>query len=353
MPKMTGRSVSDRSSRRVTRMTDLEIGIDDPGRFSDRHKRILKAALSAVCAAFILWLFATANYDISKVGSIALSPAGLAFIAQGIMSMVLGVTSAVFFGAIENRYSRSRLEKIYQSGPIDLIKDVLGLIRVKGQKGFVYGETIEYILMPNKHDEFLTMRVQFSYSKTLASRDLLFRVFTLKTSDDQMAFVRDQSAVDALYETSELFFHVPDAELRERFGDEAVDATYAFLFLRIAGVNTAPTPVPGDPTLLFCRVPQTHDLSQPVHLEYAFQYAVPKSDIVFGLAECLTKGLTIKFVRDGALAGKIEAEAYEIITAAHGNPAINEDPPGTHLIKHDGWVIPKSGAVFHWWPIEQ
>lgn len=337
--------------RPMTSFPDGDASATETGALPSRHRSLIKWSLVGLAVSFFFWLFAAADYKLSQLGTLVASPGSGEFISQSVMSIILGVLSAIFFSAHENKHAQAKLQEIYRSGPRDLITDTLRLLEQKCSKGLMYDETIEYILGPSDNDGFLIMRVRYSYKKIISDRNLFFRVIRLKSLEEQRHFHRDQAAIDALYAGSELFQQVDEVELREQFGDDVIDSAFIFHYIKMGGSNIELTKVVGDPTSLYCSVPTSHDLNQPVQLDYSFQFAVPKSDIAFGVAEFLTNGLTIRFVRDGALSGKIGAEAYEIISAAQGSPTISENPPGTHGVSHEGWVIPKSGAIFHWWPI--
>ncbi len=316
----------------------------------DRRKRRLVFWIAAALIVFFAaWVFALASYDLSKVLGVLVSSKTVEFFSQAVLSILLGVVAAVPFSVFENHTYKGEIDRLYSAGPPELVQEAIGLLD-RHKRALVFDYHIEYLLSPGDAEGFLVLRVKFSYRKLLSDRDLHFRVMRLKTPDDRENFAQNQAAVDALYAKSELFFYVDEVDLRQRFGHEVIDRAYAFEYLKIAGNRVVPSVVPTDPGSLHAQLPKGHSLREPVPLEYCFRFAVAVPDIIFCLAEFPTKGVEVKFIRDSSIRDSIAVEAFELMSATTGNATVAEDSPGTHLVSHNGWVLPKSGAVFHWYP---
>ncbi len=314
-----------------------------------RKRRLVYWIVGALLAFFAAWVFALASYDLKKVASVLVSAKNVEFFSQAALTILLGVIAAVAFSIFDNHAYKTELGRIYNSAPPELVQEAIELLD-KHKSALVFDYHVEYTLSESDTPGFLILRLKFSYQKLLSDRDLHFRIMRLKTPDDRQNFAQNQAAVDALYAKSELFFYIDEVDLRKTFGHEAVDRAYSFEYLKIAGTKVIPSVVPTDPGSLHAQLPTGHSLREPVPLEYCFRFAVAVPDIIFCLAEFPTKGVEVKFVRDSSIRDSVTVEAFELMSATTGNATVAEDSPGTHLVSHNGWVLPKSGAVFHWYP---
>jgi hypothetical protein len=311
---------------------------------------LLRLTTVAAIVFFVLWALAIANYKIGNVLGAVLSKDSIIFITQSVLSIILGVVASIMYSAFENKAYRSQLDEIFSAGPRELVDAAITLLR-RHKQALVYDYNVEYTLTPHASGKCLIMRVRFSYKKRLSERDLYFRVMRLKRPEDEAMFSANQVAVDSLYTKSELFYWIDEVDLRRQIGDDPIESAYSFEHLKIGGSPVSPSAVPTDPGSLYARIADNIDLGSPVAIEYAFRFAVPLSDVQFCMAEYPTKGTRIRFERDSALRPLIGGEAFELMSATEGNAAIVEDSPGVHVVSHDGWLLPKSGAVFHWYPL--
>lgn len=316
-----------------------------------RRRRLVIWAVLAVVALFGAWAFALSDYKLSRLLSAISSRESIIFITQGTLSILLGVISAVAYGAFENQFHKAAVTRIYSAGPSDLVDEALGLVE-RHRGTLMQDYDVEYRLVPSGTDGLLSLRVRYSYKKLLTHRDLFFRIMRLRNEEEVLAYEKNQTAVNALYDQSELFFYYPELDLRRKFGDTAVDASFGFEYIKVGGAKVELTPIPTDVNTVHYSVPSSVDMSGPVSLEYCFKYPVLNSDLVFCVIEYPTKGVEVRFTRDSALRDSIGVFACEFMSATEGNASVTEDSPGTHAISHSGWVLPKSGAVFNWYPCE-
>lgn len=303
---------------------------------------------SAIPAFLIVWILAASDYDVSKIDDVLASAQGIEFLAAAVLSVLLGVVSAIFYSSFENKAHRAELERIYRVGPSDLVSQAIQLLQ-QPPLSRQYKYLVEYTLLPANGAAYFKMRVRFSYEKTFPERDLFMRVIRHKTAQERIDFARNQSAVDALYRHSELFFYVDEVGLREKHGDDVIEREFFFNYVKIDGSKVELEQVPGDPHTQVCRIADSYDLAKPISFEYCFEYAAYADDIVFTVVEFPTKGLTVKFSRDPRIQDAVSVDALEMMSATQGAATIGEDTPGEHIVKHPGWVLAKSGAVFHWY----
>lgn len=337
-------------------MLKPEVAVSDLGEDlraynSERKAKIKRFAIvfGVFVGIMIAILLTYVHFNLMEASRVLISPAGLKAVAQGSIAVAIGFGTSILYTWWDNNPLAADIRKKQKDVPDGLFYEGLSLLSRHGSI-FVLDYKVEHFLSATDTDGLYRMKVIFSYRKRFTHRQLSFIITRVRTPLDSKEFDSDEYEDEKVFVKDELSYDTYEVDLIGKFGQEKIDEIFKFCYIKVNGRNVVPTHGENFPDEYYCYIPDDIKIMEPLEIEYSLEYAVPPSDIRYCNVVFPTHGVEIAFVREGNIRDRISADAFELMTKTRGRARVSERSPGLHSIRHKGWVLPKSGAGFYWYP---
>ncbi len=267
-----------------------------------------------------------------------------------LLSIPAALIASVFYGFVVNERHLIALSDIQNCASPELIDEIL--LALSNKRVQQYGYHVEHILSKSS-DNLFYLKIRYRYTKIISTHSLRFRVTRIRNKEEKENYNNSMSEIDREYIKNELYQYTVETALSTSFSEERLRRSIGLNGAWVGGrpaTITSTTDRMNEITWIV-GVDSEVDISEPVLIEYTCSLPVEGDDFRYVQLEHPTKGLEITFIRDSSCSDTVDAEAFELITGSNSSAYVAEEPSlSRHRIVRSGWIMPKCGAGFYWYP---